>query len=374
MKRSEKDFPLGDSEAYGYLKKMWERGWLDEYSEKHFLIRLLKGDDELIRSTFNHEKYTFDDMFSYNAETFLINFNFRIQQMSAFFGEKEIIGFIRNQLSAGKKHYNQNMFFQAISEIEIIRYFLAFGNSFEKKCLYEPTVSGSKCNPEARIEYEDGTVVNIEVKTPEFTDKVSRYDRYMPLILLNDTGREKFEVACRQIGAHAIMPRVMKLKQFLNSAGTKFEEIEESENVYNILFINWSYTEIVLNGYYEACSLLYNDINGILKYPEIGYKLGIDEDVYKKVSAVFIYQCPDEMIIFGDMRYLFASRSAAFLINPYIIDTDEKKRRLYHLMRFRENDFKWDESVVINFDVEQGHFSENIVDKLGKIVEENALL
>ena len=43
-------------------------------------------------------------------------------------------------------------------------------------------------------------------------------------------------------------------------------------------------------------------------------------------------------------------------------------------MRFRENDFKWDESVVINFDVEQGHFSENIVDKLGKIVEENALL
>lgn len=188
MRRSEKNFPLGESEIYETLRKMWKSGWLDEYSEKHFLIRLLNGDD-LVRRMFNHNKCTFDGVIGYNADTFLINFNFRIKEMIKYFGEKEIVGFIRNQLSAGKKHYNQNMFFQALSEIEIIRYFLAFGNSFEKKCEYEPHVQGSKCNPEASIEYKDGTLVNIEVKTPEFTDQLHKFDRYMPLILLNDEGR-----------------------------------------------------------------------------------------------------------------------------------------------------------------------------------------
>lgn len=45
MRRSEKNFPLGESEVYETLRKMWKSGWLDEYSEKHFLIRLLNGDD-----------------------------------------------------------------------------------------------------------------------------------------------------------------------------------------------------------------------------------------------------------------------------------------------------------------------------------------
>lgn len=49
-------------------------------------------------------------------------------------------------------------------------------------------MQGSKCNPEASIEYKDGTLVNIEVKTPEFTDQLHKFDRYMPLILLNDEG------------------------------------------------------------------------------------------------------------------------------------------------------------------------------------------
>lgn len=372
MRRSEKNFPLGESEVYETLRKMWKSGWLDEYSEKHFLIRLLNGDD-LVRRMFNHNKCTFDGVIGYNADTFLINFNFRIKEMIKYFGEKEIVGFIRNQLSAGKKHYNQNMFFQALSEIEIIRYFLAFGNSFEKKCEYEPHVQGSKCNPEVSIEYKDGTLVNIEVKTPEFTDQLHKFDRYMPLILLNDEGRYEFENVCKKVGAYAIMPRVMKLKQFLNSAATKFEEIKDGKMVYNILFINWSYTEISPNGYYEACSLLYNNINGILKHPKIGRKLGISEDVYRKVSAVFVYQCPDEMIIYGDFRYLFASRSASFLINPYIIDTKEKKDKICRLMRFNKNDFLWDESVIVNFDVDEKHLNRKIIEQLGEVVQKNAL-
>lgn len=98
-------------------------------------------------------------------------------------------------------------------------------------------MQGSKCNPEASIEYKDGTLVNIEVKTPEFTDQLHKFDRYMPLILLNDEGDMNLKMFVK-VGAYAIMPRVMKLKQFLNSAATKFEEIKDGKMVYNILFIN----------------------------------------------------------------------------------------------------------------------------------------
>ena len=64
MRRSEKNFPLGESEVYETLRKMWKSGWLDEYSEKHFLIRLLNGDD-LVRRMFNHNKCTFDGVIGY---------------------------------------------------------------------------------------------------------------------------------------------------------------------------------------------------------------------------------------------------------------------------------------------------------------------
>lgn len=373
VKRSEKEFPYGSNIAFSYLKKIWEQGWLDEYSDKHFLIRVLKNDNQFLKSLFDGSKYTYDGVYSVNCETFLINFNFRLLEMSLHFGEEKIENFIKNQLSAGKKHYNQNQFFQALSEIEVIRYFLAFGNSFEKNCVYEPTVNNSKCNPEASIRYSDGTIINIEVKTPEFTNKLNRFDRYMPLLLLNEEGRREFEKMCKYYGAYAVMPRVMKLKEFLNSAATKFEEVEDNVKVYNILFINWTYTEIRDNGYYEACSLLYNDVNGILKYPEVGKKLGVHEDVYKKISAIFVYQCPDEMMMFHDFRYLFASRSAAFLINPFVVNSENKIKEIHKLMRFQKNDFKWMKELYINFDVDEAHFDEKVLEKLGQIVVKNVL-
>lgn len=91
------------------------------------------------------------------------------------------------------------------------------------------------------------------------------------------------------------------------------------------------------------------------------------------MSAVFVYQCPDEMIIYGDFRYLFASRSASFLINPYIIDTKEKKDKIYRLMRINKNDFLWDESVIVNFDVDEKHLNRKIIEQLGEVVQKNAL-
>ena len=43
MKRSETKYPLRGSDLAGTLQKAWEEGWLDEYSNEHFLIKALEG-------------------------------------------------------------------------------------------------------------------------------------------------------------------------------------------------------------------------------------------------------------------------------------------------------------------------------------------
>ena len=66
-------------------------------------------------------------------------------------------------------------------------------------------------------------------------------------------------------------------------------------------------------------------------------------------------------------------RLPSFLINPYIIDTKEKKDKIYYLRRFNKNDFLWDESVIVNFDVDEKHLNRKIIEQLGEVVQKNAL-
>ena len=40
-KRSNNPFPSLDDVTSGYICSMWEKGWLDEYSDEHFLIRAI---------------------------------------------------------------------------------------------------------------------------------------------------------------------------------------------------------------------------------------------------------------------------------------------------------------------------------------------
>ena len=47
------------------------------------------------------------------------------------------------------------------------------------------------------------------------------------------------------------MPRVQKLKDFLNSAADKFEPVDHVNHM-NLLYINWSYSEFEEEGYQEA--------------------------------------------------------------------------------------------------------------------------
>lgn len=57
-------------------------------------------------------------------------------RMSAVFGEEKIKKCIKNQLSAGKSSYDRDMFFQALSEIEILSFYC--GRIKWTEALYAP--------------------------------------------------------------------------------------------------------------------------------------------------------------------------------------------------------------------------------------------
>ena len=111
---------------------------------------------------------------------------------------------------------------------------------------------------------------------------------------LNDTGISEFERICSENGCFFQRPRISKLKSFLESAITKFHIQDTGE--YNILCINWSYTDIVVNGYIEPTMLLFNKVNGIMNHKDMAGKLGISSDIYKKISAVLVFQNSVEAI------------------------------------------------------------------------------
>lgn len=370
MKYRELPFPLEKNIVCKEIGEMWKKGWLDCYDKEHFLIRCIYGDDKFIRRIFSHEKYTYEGTLPLNADTFIMNLSVKLGGLIQFFGEEKIKHFIMEQMSAGKKHYNQNVFFQALAEVEILLYFISFGSVYEKNGEYEPRLNLGKANPEARIVYGDGIILDIEVKMPEFRDILTKADTYMPLLLLNDNGRKEFSKLCKSIGAVDKFPRVLKIKDFLNSACSKFQEIED-ENHFNILFINWTFTDISVNGYFEACSILYNDTNGILKHPNVAKSMGISEDVFKKISAVFVYEDPDEMMIFQDFRFLFASKKAALLTNPFLIKNNAQEHKIRKVMNFREGDFRWNKDLLLNFSVEYPR--KFILRKFEKIILENVL-
>lgn len=42
MRRSDKQYPLLGLDLAGGLQQAWEEGWLDEYSDNHFLIKAIE--------------------------------------------------------------------------------------------------------------------------------------------------------------------------------------------------------------------------------------------------------------------------------------------------------------------------------------------
>lgn len=373
IKRHELPFPMEKLFLTETLANMWKQGWLDDFSENHFLIRALKG-DKFIR-TMLKQRYnacTPEMLFiDGNLEmTFCINFASKIKLLIDVFGEEKIKGFVTGQLSAGKKHYNDNQFFEALTEIEILLYYIQFGPGWATG-VYEPRIGRGNHNPEATITYTNGTRIDIEVKTPEFTNVIQNADIYMPLQCLTPEGIQRFEKICKKYKATFQRPRVSKLKSFIDSACEKFV-IPLDEKHYNILFINWTYTEIPINGFVEPASILNNPYNGIFNHKDMAKKVGISEELYTKITAIFIFQNPLEAIVFHDLRYLFATRKAVLLLNPFILNTEQKIELFHKTIHMYQNDFVLKEIPSLYYNV-NGYLSSYIANRLKQVIEENRI-
>ena len=306
MKRSEKEFPIKDDVILvEFLHHMWEKGWLDDFSDEHFLLRIMEN---RLTDFIGEQQAYLDNTLMYPcivtrnfASTFLINFSVKMNALKEKFGEKQIEKFVKNQLSAGKKNYNEEQFFRALSEITVISYFCGLAEWKEK--IYEPQINKKK-NPEVRLVSKSNIVVDIEVKTPGFNQNNVNERKLMPTVLLTSDGKMAIEKHCKDNNIKCLMPRVGKLKDFINSAAEKFE-IPKDNNHLNLLFINWSYSEFAPDAYLEAYSLLANPINGIIRNRNIGMKIGILEEAYDKISAIIVYSDSLNGLAYLDLRHIW---------------------------------------------------------------------
>ena len=270
-------FPIhNDYEICHYLKNIWECGWLDEYSDEHFLIKAIENrlttfvgytqmlnNEPNLHGVIKAKGIIDNDTFNSN---FCMNLSGRLACLESLFGSDHMERFIKDQLSAGKQNYNEDTFFEAVSEISVL-YFYTFRSRW-KQALYEPPIGKSKLskNPEARFIGElslngdaQKITINIEVKCPKFPSIENQECKIaIPTVLLSDEGRKEIPAFCKDNGIVYISPRVMKLKDFLNSASSKFSVPQSNE--YNLLYINWSYCDFASNSFLEAWSLLTNRI------------------------------------------------------------------------------------------------------------------
>ena len=306
MKRSEFDFPIkDDSILLSFLNSMWKDGWLDDFSNEHFLIRAIENrltdflgkqqaclDNTAVYPVINTDNF---------VPTFLVNFSAKMNGLCNAFGKNQIEKFVTNQLSAGKENYNEEQFFRALSEISVISYFCIV--TVWKEKIYEPQINGKK-NPEVRLVSQDNVIIDIEVKTPGFNQTNLNERKLMPTVLLTQEGREAIEKHCKDRNIKCLMPRVGKLKDFINSAAEKFE-IPKDNNHLNLLFINWSYSEFTPDAYLEAYYLLVNPINGIIRNKDIGMKIGISEEAYDKISAIIVYSDSLNGLAYLDLRHIW---------------------------------------------------------------------
>lgn len=339
--RNGKAFPLDDNPILAFLKRAWDEGLLDEYSDDHFLIRAIENrlDDFVGRIQLTNNNWTmycpcnakgeYDlSAFSY---AFCINLSIKLAGMAQAFGENAIKRFITDQLSAGKQNnYNEDTFLQALSEISILTFWLS--RCHWDQTVYEPRVNSgvNNKNPEASfIVQTEGdppkTIkINIEVKSPKFPHDNHENEKILiPSVLLTEQGRNFVPNFCSNNGIRYLDPRVGKLIDFINSAASKFDI--PSENELNLLYINWSYRDFPSNGFLEAASLLSNSYNGLLFYPNTKLPKEIVPDAFQKISAIIVYTESLEGVMFTDFRHVWQQNGAGPRFRMYTLDHNIKQ-------------------------------------------------
>lgn len=330
---------------FGVLNKLWCDGAFDEFSDDHFMIHAFNDDidffsrffkNHYIQTTFASAPYASLTSFPGN---FVVNLENAFMALVSLFGYDNIRRFVTDQLSAGKEKYDEKSFFEALSEVHILSFFCRFGgmmavasNPFEldekgliKRAVepvgiasaeYEPQLNG-RTNPEARFYYDDGTVLDVEIKTPNFSDFVEEKQPFlMPGVLLNSKGRGVLKETCENSGIHCLLPNVSKMKDYLNSAAKKFQEPECEKHI-NILCVNWTEAAIDKDDITEPLIILSNSTNGILMNKGIAEKCQVSQKALSRVSAVLLYKVELGALLFSDFRYIFANGKAKVVLNRF---------------------------------------------------------
>lgn len=342
--RKDTKFPMEGIFLLDFLRSAWGNGWLDEYSDDHFLIKTIEnrlddfvGKEQMIGNETNLQGIVKPDGGTHTAafnSNFCINFSMHMQALERTFGTENIKRFMMDQMSAGKQKYDEDTFFQALSEVSILCFYARHDWT---QALYEPPVSkgGSKKNPEASFmkelsgkggetEREKEKIiikVNVEVKSPEFPhDNHANEKTMIPAVLLTDDGRKRVKEFCAGHDLLYMDPRVLKLKEFIKSAAEKFTV--PGPNEFNLLYINWSYRDFPSNSFLEPWSLLTNELNGILTHPEAAESIGISLDWLKKITAVIVYTESLEGLMFSDFRYVWQRHGAGPRFRMWVLNDE----------------------------------------------------
>lgn len=368
MKRSESKFPLkNDFILFDFLYNIWTDGWLDDYSDEHFLIRAIENR----LSDFIGKQQVYLDNTPMYPEinennfviNFLINFSTKMNGLCYAFGKEQIKKFVINQLSAGKDNYSEEQFFRAMSEISVICYFCSITTWKDK--IYEPHTNGKK-NLEVRLISQEDIIIDIEVKTPGFNQANLNEIKLMPTVLLTQEGISAINEHCESKNMKCLMPRVGKLKDFINSATEKFETPKDNNHL-NLLFINWSYSEFAPDAYLEAYSLLVNPVNGIIRNKDIGMKIGVLEEAYEKISAIIIYSDSLNGLAYLDLRYIWLKQKFRMIaINQNIdykrligINADPDPNNIVCVLGDENNEIKQDSPTLQAIPIIQQYILKN---------------
>ncbi|MCH4201317.1 MAG: hypothetical protein LKF87_10055 [Clostridium tyrobutyricum] len=277
------------------------KGWMDDFSKKHFLIKALDGKMDYFQKYSNLIENSVYFETNY-CKSFLANFSHRLNLLFNVFNEKDMRNFFNSGLSAGKSNYDDAQFFRSLSEAMIMEFLITYGPSRLKQAIYEPKLGENGKNPEARFIYDCGITIDVEVKTPGFNKSSNKLNKVIiPAFLLDAEDEKVFKKVSSKYNCNFLKPRVLKLKEFINSAGDKFVKPQDSNHI-NLLYINWTYSDIEISGLKEPYGLLYNNYNGILKNMEAALSIGIKEKALEKITAIIVYQDSFESIIFNDFR------------------------------------------------------------------------
>ena len=300
-----------------YILTLKKNGLMDEYSDNHILIKAMRGEFDYFYKYPHLGQESISKSERDLATTFLMNFSPKLQYLSRIFNTADFNEFIKNQMSAGKDNYSDEQFFRAASEINVLKFLSSFCGRLNRAS-YEPRLCYGNTNPEARLEFENDIIFDVEVKTPGFTNEFvfseGKNILLKPNVIISNESRDKLKDYCNENNIDLIWPNILKLKDFIESAASKFENVK-SQNHFNLLFINWTYTSFPEWELNEPLYLLTNPISGLLHNKKAQEIIGLDKDCMNKISAIVLYRDTFDTLISQDFLYHFKHNSFKLILN-----------------------------------------------------------